>query len=93
MISGQSQKWRSPSKSKDTTPDFWAGIGRDRKSMVKFLADQLPGGYGGDYHTSYFPLPSFTSSRRYACHLNSSRYMELDFTHVRKALPTRSQLA
>ena len=60
-----------------------AGIGRDRKSMVKFLADQLPGEYGGDYHTSYFPLPTFTSSKHYYCHVNSSRYMELDFTHVR----------
>ena len=50
--------------------------------MVKFLADQMPGEYGGDYHNSYFPLPTFTSSRKYYCHVDSTRYMELDFDHV-----------
>ena len=34
------------------------------KHQVTQIMDQLYGG-GGDYHTSYWPQPSFLSSRRF----------------------------
>ena len=57
-------------------------MGRNKSYPVTFLTD-IVGGAGGDYHTSYFPLPTFLSSRRYYCHLSGSNYMDLDFSHAK----------
>ena len=46
--------------------------------MTTFLADCNDGG-GGDYWTTYFPQPTFVSSRKYYCHSANCEYQELNF--------------
>lgn len=54
------------------------GVGRNKLTEVTRLADVSDGG-GGDYHTTYFPQPTFVSSRMYFVHLENYEYAELDF--------------
>ena len=54
------------------------GVGRNKKTMTTFLADCNDGG-GGDYWTTYFPQPTFVSSRKYYCHSANCEYQELNF--------------
>ena len=54
------------------------GVGRNKKTHVTWQADCLEGA-GGDYYWTYFPQPTFVSSRRYYCHLAESCYMDFDF--------------
>lgn len=56
------------------------GVGRNKKTMTTFLADCDNGG-GGDYWTTYFPQPTFVSSRKYYCHLDNCEYQELNFAN------------
>ncbi|MBP7951998.1 MAG: alpha-glucosidase, partial [Sphingorhabdus sp.] len=55
------------------------GVGRDKARELTQIMD-AEGMAGGDYWTTNYPQPTFLSSRRYACHLNSSAYSILDFT-------------
>jgi len=54
------------------------GVGRNKLTEVTRLADALDGS-GGDYHTTFFPQPTFVSSRMYFAHLENYSYCELDF--------------
>ncbi len=54
------------------------GVGRNKLTEVTRLADCSDGG-GGDYHTTFFPQPTFVSSRGYFAHLQNYEYSELDF--------------
>jgi sulfoquinovosidase len=54
------------------------GVGRDKNTLVTFQADQRNGG-GGDYHNTYYPQPTFVSSRRYALHVDTTAYSVFDF--------------
>ena len=54
------------------------GVGRNKLTEVTRLADALDGS-GGDYHTTFFPQPTFLSSRRYFMHIVNYEYAELDF--------------
>ena len=54
------------------------GVGRNPSTEITRLANESDGG-GGDYHTTFFPQPSFVSSQKYFCHLMNSEYSELDF--------------
>ena len=54
------------------------GVGRNKLTEITRLADVSDGG-GGDYHTTYFPQPTFVSSRLYFAHLENYEYAELDF--------------
>lgn len=54
------------------------GVGRNKLTEVTRLADSMDGG-GGDYHTTFFPQPTFVSSRMYFAHLHNYDYAELDF--------------
>ena len=54
------------------------GVGRNKLTEVTRLADATDGG-GGDYHTTFFPQPSFVSSRLYFAHLENYEFSELDF--------------
>ena len=38
------------------------GVGRNKETEITRLADELDGS-GGDYHTTFFPQPTFVSSR------------------------------
>ena len=54
------------------------GVGRNKQTEITRLADESDGG-GGDYHTTFFPQPTFMSSRLWFAHLESYEYCELDF--------------
>ena len=54
------------------------GVGRNKLTEVTRLADELEGA-GGDYHTTFFPQPTFVSSKLYFVHLENYDYSELDF--------------
>ncbi|MBO7423008.1 MAG: alpha-glucosidase [Oscillospiraceae bacterium] len=54
------------------------GVGRNKLTEVTRLADALDGS-GGDYHTTFFPQPTFLSSRLFFAHLWNYEYAELDF--------------
>ena len=54
------------------------GVGRNKLTEITRLADASDGG-GGDYHTTFYPQPTFVSSRMYWAHLENYEYSELDF--------------
>lgn len=53
------------------------GVGRGR-DLITLLAE-LTHGSGGAWHTTYFPQPTFLSSRNWFCHIEGSAYMECSF--------------
>lgn len=55
------------------------GVGRNKDTEITRLADESDGG-GGDYHTTFYPQPTFVSSRFYFAHLENFEYAALDFT-------------
>ncbi len=54
------------------------GVGRNKSTPVTFQAD-LHDKAGGDYWWTFFPQPTFVSSRRYYCHTDTSLYAAYDF--------------
>ena len=54
------------------------GVGRDKTTEITFKAD-VAGKAGGDYHTTYYPQPTYLSSARYALHVETSAYAAFDF--------------
>ena len=60
---------------------IWAreqGVGRNKLTEITRLADANDHA-GGDYYTTFFPQPTFVSSRLYWAHLENYEYSELDF--------------
>lgn len=55
------------------------GVGRNKNTYVTFLADSQDQA-GGDYYSTFFPQPTFISSRKYYCHVDDSAYMDFNFT-------------
>ena len=55
------------------------GVGRNKSDIVTIVMDALYHG-GGDYHTTYWPQPSYLSSRKYYIQSTFQGYHELDFT-------------
>ena len=51
------------------------GVGRNKLTEITRLADCSDGG-GGDYHTTFFPQPTFLSSRLYCAHLENYEYSD-----------------
>ncbi|MBN2267802.1 MAG: alpha-glucosidase [Acholeplasmataceae bacterium] len=56
------------------------GVGRDKKSLTTFYAD-LNDKAGGDYYTTYYPEPTFVSTRKYWLHVDSFAYADFNFKH------------
>jgi sulfoquinovosidase len=56
------------------------GVGRDKSTLITFQADQRNHG-GGDFYTTYYPQPTYMSSRRYALHVETTAYSAFDFRH------------
>lgn len=54
------------------------GVGRNSLTEITRLANCSDGG-GGDYHTTFFPQPTFVSSRGYFAHIENYDYAEMDF--------------
>ncbi|GAA0577100.1 alpha-glucosidase [Halomonas salifodinae] len=57
------------------------GVGRDKSTYVTWQSDVVNRAGGDYYHTNY-PQPTFISSRRYFCHLETSHYADFDFRHA-----------
>lgn len=57
-----------------------SGVGRDKQTLTTYYAD-LYDKAGGDYYTTYYPEPTFVSSRKYWCHVDSFAYADFDFRH------------
>lgn len=55
------------------------GVGRDLTTRVTMLAE-IQGQAGAHEAATYYPQPTFISSRHYALHIDSSAYSVLDFT-------------
>ena len=49
-------------------------MGWNKSTLITRLADLAEPGSGGDYHTSYWPMASFLSSRRYHVAFSASAY-------------------
>ena len=54
------------------------GVGRNKKTFVTWQAD-VKDKAGGDYYTTNFPQPTFVSTRKYYCHLETAAYSDFDF--------------
>jgi sulfoquinovosidase len=54
------------------------GVGRNKQTYVTFLAD-VEDRAGGDYYSTFFPAPTFVSSRKYFFHTDESSYMNYNF--------------
>jgi len=68
-----------------------AGVGRSEKSLTKYYAD-LHDRAGGSYYTTYYPEPTFVSTRKYWLHVDSYAYGELNFRHSDYQPPHLPQL-
>ena len=58
------------------------GVGRRYNRLLTVLAE-LHDKAGGAYHTTYYPQPTFVSSRNYFIHVHSFDYTVLDFSSHR----------
>ncbi len=56
------------------------GVGRHPHSEIKWKADVM-GKAGGDYYHTNYPQPTFVSSRKYSCHIDTTAYANFDFRH------------
>lgn len=56
------------------------GVGRNKQTEITQIADRLDRA-GGDYHTTFYPQPTFVSSRRYFVHAATDGYANFDFSH------------
>lgn len=54
------------------------GVGRNKNTYITFMADSIDQA-GGDYYTTFFPAPTFVSTRKYYCHVDNTAYMDFDF--------------
>ena len=58
------------------------GVGRDYKRLLTVIS-QIQDKSGGAYYTTYYPQPTFVSSKNYFIHVFSFDYMMLDFRSSR----------
>jgi len=56
------------------------GVGRNKKDLITHFAN-FKDNAGGDWWATYFPQPTYISSRNYYCIVNDYSYMEFDFSH------------
>ncbi len=55
------------------------GVGRNKATEITQIADKLDRA-GGDYHTTFYPQPTFVSSRNYFMHAETDGYADFDFS-------------
>lgn len=56
------------------------GVGRNKETLITFLADAQDKA-GGDYHTTFFPQPTYVSSKKYFLHVEDTSYMDFDLSN------------
>lgn len=54
------------------------GVGRNKKTYTTWQAD-VKDRAGGDYYTTYYPQPTFVSTKKYYLHLETTAYADFDF--------------
>ncbi|WP_205831493.1 alpha-glucosidase [Bacillus sp. RO2] len=54
------------------------GVGRNKSTYVTWQSD-VTGMAGGDYYHTNYPQPTFVSSRKYYCHVETTAYADFDF--------------
>ncbi|MCM3570573.1 alpha-glucosidase [Neobacillus mesonae] len=54
------------------------GVGRNKKTYTTWQAD-VKDQAGGDYYNTNFPQPTFISTRKYFCHMETTAYADFDF--------------
>ncbi len=54
------------------------GVGRNKRTYTTWQAD-VKDKAGGDYYTTNYPQPTFISTKKYYCHLESTAYLDFDF--------------
>nr|WP_258313549.1 alpha-glucosidase [Paenibacillus sp. tmac-D7] len=55
------------------------GVGRNKKTYTTWQADVLDKA-GGDYYTTNYPQPTYVSSKKYYCHVETTAYADFNFT-------------
>ncbi|HKL60390.1 MAG TPA: alpha-glucosidase [Sphaerochaeta sp.] len=55
------------------------GVGRNKKTAITQTADRLDRA-GGDYHTTFYPQPTFISTRGFFLHAETYGYADFDFS-------------
>ncbi|HAF86490.1 MAG TPA: alpha-glucosidase [Sphaerochaeta sp.] len=55
------------------------GVGRNKETAITQIADRLDRA-GGDYHTTFYPQPTFVSTRGYFLHAETYGYADFDFS-------------
>ncbi len=58
------------------------GVGRNKATAITQIADKQDRA-GGDYHTTFYPQPTFVSSRLYFLHAETYGYADFDFSSPR----------
>jgi alpha-glucosidase len=56
------------------------GVGRNKRDIITHFAN-FKDDAGGDWYTTYFPQPTFVSSKNYYVIVHSYAYSEFDFSH------------
>ncbi len=54
------------------------GVGRNKNTYTTWQAD-VKDKAGGDYYTTNYPQPTFISTEKYFCHLESTAYLDFNF--------------
>lgn len=54
------------------------GVGRNKNTYTTWQAD-VHDKAGGDYYTTNYPQPTFVSSKKYFCHVETTAYADFDF--------------
>lgn len=54
------------------------GVGRNKNTYTTWQAD-VKDKAGGDYYTTNYPQPTFISTEKYYCHLESTAYLDFNF--------------
>ena len=57
------------------------GVGRNKNTEITQIADKLDRA-GGDYHTTFYPQPTFVSSRSFFLHAQTDGYAVFDFCNT-----------
>ena len=57
------------------------GVGRDKTTYVTWRSD-VENKAGGDYYNTYFPQPTYVSSRHYYLHTDTTAYADFDFRNA-----------
>ncbi|MBY6036931.1 alpha-glucosidase [Fictibacillus nanhaiensis] len=56
------------------------GVGRNKNTYTTWQAD-VKDKAGGDYYNTNYPQPTFISTKKYYCHVETTAYADFDFRH------------